>query len=140
MKRTKRTAFFAAAAAAVIVIAGFAGGAGIRQVSGENSLENTAAESAQKDADNTYMPKEGFDKYQVVDYDGIPGEPLHVTVSTNEAETLFNLQFDLFDDAQQAEVAEVADHEYRDTRCGFLQEDSPKIVEEAVENGAWTQI
>lgn len=101
--------------------------------------DDKTAEAA--DTELPYPPKEGFFKYQRIDFEiESMGQTLDIVVSANEEETEFNLQMFFFGGDADVNVSVDGDKYTVTNDGGFFQNEGPMVVQKALEEGNWTEI
>lgn len=107
----------------------------------EAAEEEEVAEEVTFDVEPEYEPNSDYDYYTVFEYSIEGFDPMVVTVSKNSAGTEYFIECTFFGDPQQS-VVEVSGDEMTVTKdlTGFMQTDSPLIVEAAEEYGVWAAI
>lgn len=103
------------------------------------AAEEKTAEAA--DTELPYQPKEGFFKYQRMDFElESLGQTLDIVVSANEEETEFNLQMFFFGGDADINVSVDGDKYTVTNDGGFFQNEGPMVVKQALEEGNWIEI
>lgn len=115
--------------------------------SDDSSSEETTEEAEEEaeevtfDLESEYEVDTSYDYYTIFEYTIEGFDPMVVLVCKNAAGTEYNIQCTFYGDAQNSTV-EVDGDEMTVTAdlTGFMQTDSPLIVEEAEELGVWASI